>query len=267
MALCLIFRLGPLGPHMSRAGVPARANPISKGSNPCVLKSPDSFSIWRNTTVIIDVNEKEVELALERAPRTRLSLAVHTALYRVQSSKHDANPINYRLNAGGRFQHPEELVPVAYYGLSQEAAIAESIQPNYGEPERKVVKYSTLCKTSLHTLRTDRVLHLVDAAELVTLFGFMPYELMLPKGDKLQGYQLPRLLTKVVSALGYDGIMYNSAMYCPAGSQNGRNVALFGGRDKQLSPVSYHTLLEYVLPTKETVLEFLDSRGVIVEAG
>ncbi len=215
--------------------------------------------------MIIDVNEKEVELALERAPRTRLSLAVHTALYRVQSSKYDANPINYRFDSDGRFEHPEQLVAVAYYGLSREAAIAESFQPNYEGPERKVVKYSTLCNTSLHTLRTDRVLHLVDAAELVTLFGVMAYQLMVPKGNEREGYQLPRWLTKVVSALGYDGIMYNSAMYCPAGNQNGRNVVLFGGREKQLSPVSFHTLLEYALPTGETVLEFLESRGVIVE--
>lgn len=217
--------------------------------------------------MIIDVNEKDVELALERAPRACLSLAVDTAIYRVQSSRHDDNPINYRPDSDGRFQHPEKLVDVAYFGLSPEASIAESFQPNYEGPERKVVKYSKLCNTSLHTLRTDRVLHLVDAAELVTVLGIMTYRLMLPKGDKLQGYQLPRWLTKVVSALGYDGIIYNSAMYCPAGNPNGRNVVLFGGRDKQLSPASYHTLLDYELQTGETVLEFLESRGVIVEPG
>jgi hypothetical protein len=217
--------------------------------------------------VINDVNEKDVELALERAPRTRLSLAVNTALYRVQSSRYDDNPINYRPDSDGRFQHPEQLVDVAYFGLSPEAAIAESFQPYYEGPERKVVKFSKLRKTSLHNLRTDRVLHLVDAAELVTLLGIMPYELMLPRGDKLQGYHLPRWLTKVVSALGYDGIMYNSAMYCPAGNSNGRNVVLFSGRDKQLSPASYNALLDYELQTGETVLEFLESRGIIVEPG
>ena len=211
-----------------------------------------------------DVNN--VKEILGNIPNVIRKFPEKTALSRVQPSKYDDEPRNYRKDSDTRFADPDKKVGVFYAEFSDAVAIAESFQPGQGV-DNQAVDYSMLEQSSLHQLEMARELKLVDLSKLATRVGFKLRDVVQAKGQGREGYMPTRALSQACMQYGeeIDGLIYESAVYSSAGTLEGCNVVLFEGRGTQVKPVSHKSLLEVELPTGETVVQLLENLGVILE--
>lgn len=107
----------------------------------------------------------EIKEALERYPDLVRQIPEGTVLYRVQPSRYDANPVNYRADSDTRYADPDKSLGVYYLGFTQEVSVAESFQPGQGVDDQPV-RLSQLNGTSLHQLKAARILNVIDVAAL-----------------------------------------------------------------------------------------------------
>lgn len=212
-----------------------------------------------------DVN-RQVQEALNKYPDLVRQIPVHTLLHRVQPSRFDANPVNYRADSDTRYADPAKQVGVYYLGFTEEVAVAESFQPGQGVDEQPV-RLSQLKKTSLHRLQAARELNVVDVAALANRATHHKVrDIVQAKGQGRDGYALTQKFSQACMQLGQiDGLLYQSAVYTVTGSMNGCNLVLFEGRAPQVKAVSHRPVMEAVLSNGETAIEFLDSLGVALE--
>ncbi|MFJ4155795.1 RES domain-containing protein [Pseudomonas sp. NPDC089752] len=103
--------------------------------------------------------------ALNKYPELIRRILTDTSLHRVQPSRYDANPINYRADSDTRYADPAKRIGVYYLGFTEEVAVAESFQPGQGVDDQ-AVRLSYLEQTSLHLLKAARDLQVVDVAAL-----------------------------------------------------------------------------------------------------
>ncbi|RRV46200.1 RES family NAD+ phosphorylase [Pseudomonas sp. p106] len=212
-----------------------------------------------------DIAEQVLQ-ALNRYPELVRQIPVHTLLHRVQPSRYDANPINYRANSDTRYADPAKQVGVYYLGFSEEVAVAESFQPGQGVDDQQV-RLSQLEQTSLHQLKAARNLSVVDVAALANRATHHKVrDIVQAKGQGRQGYALPQKFSQACMQLAeIDGLLYQSAVYTVTGSMNGCNLVLFEGRTPQVEAMSHRRVMEAVFSNGETAIEFLDSLGVALE--
>ncbi|MFJ2333643.1 RES domain-containing protein [Pseudomonas helleri] len=118
---------------------------------------------------------------------------------------------------------------------------------------------ASLNERSIHRVETTKELKLVDLGALAPRLGFKTRHVVQARGKEGEGYALPQALSKACMDLGYDGVVYNSAVYCPAGSLDGTNVVLFEGRGTQVKRISLKPVNTLLLWDRETVAEFLES--------
>ncbi len=210
---------------------------------------------------------KDVEDTLTKYPRLVKQIPEGTILHRVQPSKYDSNPINYRPDSDTRYADPDQQVGVYYLGFSEEVAVAESFQPGQGT-DNQPVRLSRLEQSSLHQLKTARTLNVVDVAGLANRATHHKLrDIVQAKGQGKEGYTLPRQLSQACMQQGteIDGLLYPSAVYTVTGSMDGCNLVLFEGRDTQVEPIDYKPVTEVEFSNGETPVEFLDSLGVPLE--
>ena len=208
----------------------------------------------------------QVQEALNKHQALFRLIPAGTFLYRVQPSRHDANPVNYRADSDTRYADPARQVGVYYLGFTEEVAIAESFQPGQGI-DGQPVRLSHLEQTSLHLLKTARELCVVDVAALANRTTHHKIrDIVQAKGQGREGYALTQEISQAcMHHRSVDGLLYQSAVYTITGSMKGCNVVLFEGRSKQVEAISHQPVMAAVLANGETVIEFLDSLGVAVE--
>jgi len=204
--------------------------------------------------------------ALNKYPELLRQLSADIFLYRIQPSRYDANPVNYRADSDTRYADPAKQVGVYYLGFSEEVAVAESFQPGQGIDDQPV-RLSQLEQTSLHLLKTARKLCVVDVAALANRATHHKIrDIVQAKGQGREGYALTQKISQACMHHDrVDGLLYQSAVYTVTGSMQGCNVVLFEGRSKQVKAISHQPVMAAVLAHGETVIEFLDSLGVALE--
>lgn len=210
---------------------------------------------------------KLVRETLSKHPEVMRTLPEGTMLHRVQPSKYDDNPINYKRDSDTRYADPNQQVGVYYLGGSEEVALAESFQPGQGVDDQAVA-VAALERSSLHRLETERPLKLVDAGALASrALGRRLVDLVQAKGQGKEGYKLTRELSGACIEQGgeIDGLLYTSAVYAESGTLGGCNVVLFEGRGSQVKPIDYKPVVEAELSSRKTAVEFLESLGVVLE--
>jgi len=203
---------------------------------------------------------------LEKYPDLVRKIPAGTLLHRVQPSRYDDNPINYRADSDTRYADPAKQVGVYYLGFTEEVAVAETFQAGQGVDDQPV-RLSQLEAASLHQLKAARKLNVVDVAALANRATHHKVrDIVQAKGQGRQGYALTQKLSQVCMHRGeIDGLLYQSAVYTVTGSMNGCNLVLFEGRPTQVKAVSHRLVIEAVLSNGETAVEFLDSLGIALE--
>lgn len=210
---------------------------------------------------------KQVVDTLKKYPELVRQIPEGTVLHRIQGSKYDADPINYKPDSDTRYADPEQQVGVYYVGFSQEVAVAESFQPGQGVDDQPV-RYSKLAQSSLHQLKAARILNVVDVAGLTNRATHHKIrDIVQAKGQGKEGYALTRQISQACMLQGkdIDGLLYQSAVYTVTGSMDGCNLVLFAERDTQVESIDYKPVTEVKLSNGETPTEFLDSLGVALE--
>ncbi len=212
-----------------------------------------------------EITDRVLE-TLNKYPEMLIQIPAGTFLYRVQPSRYDANPVNYRANSDTRYADPAKHTGVYYLGLSEEVAIAESFQPGQGIDDQPV-RLSQLEQTSLHQLKTARELRVVDVAALANRATHHKIrDIVQAKGQGREGYALTQKISQACMHQGkLDGLFYQSAVYTVTGSMEGCNIVLFEGRSTQVEAIRHQPVMAAVLPNGETVAEFLYSLGVALE--
>ena len=203
---------------------------------------------------------------LEKYPDLVRQISAGTDLYRVQPSRYDDNPVNYRADSDTRYADPAKQVGVYYLGFTEEVAVAETFQPGQGVDDQPV-RLSQLEQSSLHQLSAVRKLYVVDVAALANRATHHKVrDIVQAKGQGRQGYALTQEFSQACMHRGeIDGLLYQSAVYTVTGSMDGCNLVLFEGRPTQVKAVSHRLIMEVVLLNGETAVEFLDSLGVALE--
>ena len=210
---------------------------------------------------------KQVVDTLKKYPELVRQIPEGTVLHRIQGSKHDANPINYKPDSDTRYADPDQQVGVYYVGFSQEVAVAESFQPGQGVDDQPV-RHSKLEQSSLHQLKAARILNVVDVAGLTNRATHHKIrDIVQAKGQGKEWYALTRQISQACMLQGkeIDGLLYQSAVYTVTGSMDGCNLVLFAERGTQVEPIDYKPVTEVELSNGETPVEFLDSLGVALE--
>lgn len=210
---------------------------------------------------------KQVVETLEKYPELVRQIPKGTVLYRIQPSKYDANPVNYRPDSDTRYADPDQQVGVYYLGFSKEVAVAESFQSGQGVDDQ-AVPHSKLEQSSLHQVKVARNLNVVDVAALANRATHQKLrDVVQAKGQGREGYALTRQISQACMQKGkeVDGLLYPSAVYTITGSMDGCNLVLFADRDLQVEPVDYKPVMEAELSNGEAPVEFLESLGVVVE--
>lgn len=204
--------------------------------------------------------------ALYKYPELFKQVPAGSLLHRVQASRYDTSPVNYRADSDTRYADPSKQVGVYYLACSAEVAIAESFQPGQGIDDQPV-RLSRLEQTSLHLLRTVRELYVVDVAALANRATHHKIrDIVQAKGQGREGYAFTRKLSQVCMSQGQvDGLLYPSAVYSVTGSMDGCNIVLFQGRSIQIEAIRHQAVSLAVLQNGETVVEFLYSLGVALE--
>lgn len=213
-----------------------------------------------------DVRSK-VEKTLVKHPEVFRQLPEGTEFYRIQPSKYDSSPINYRKDSDTRYSDPDQQVGVYYLGFSQKVATAESFQPGQGVDDQ-AVSYSMFAQCSLHKLKAARILNVVDVVQLANLASNDKIrDLVQASGQGKEGYALTRQFSQSCMQFGeeVDGLLYPSAVYTETGRMDGCNVVLFGGRKAQVTAIDFKPVLDVQFSSGETPLEFLNSLGVVLE--
>ncbi|WP_205300473.1 RES family NAD+ phosphorylase [Pantoea sp. Ap-967] len=209
---------------------------------------------------------RQVLETLKCYPELVRQLAGGTVLHRVQPSRYDANPVHYRADSDTRYADPTKQVGVYYLGFTEAVAIAESFQPGQGVDDQSV-SLRQLQQTSLHRLKTARVLNVVDVAALANRATYHKVrDIVQAKGQGREGYALTQNLSQACMAIAeVDGLLYQSAVYTVTGSLDGCNLVLFEGRKRQVEAVSHQRVMEALLSNGETAIELLESLGVVLE--
>lgn len=213
-----------------------------------------------------DVPKQAVE-TLTKYPELVREIAAGVILHRKQPSEHDANPVHYKPDSDTRYADPEQKVGVMYLGFSKEVALAESFQAGQGVDDQPVT-LSALEMSSLHQLKTARILNVVDVAGLANRATHHKLrDIVQAKGQGKEGYALTRQFSQACMQLGkeIDGLLYPSAVYSVTGSMDGCNLVLFAERGTQVEPIDYTPVTKVILSNGETAIEFLDSLGVSLE--
>lgn len=210
---------------------------------------------------------KQVVETIDQYPELIRQIPKGTILYRIQPSKYDANPVNYRPDSDTRYADPDQQVGVFYLGFSKEVAVAESFQSGQGVDDQSV-PHSKLQQSSLHWVKAARDLYVVDVAALANRATHHKLrDVVQAKGQGREGYALTQEISQACMHMGkkIDGLLYPSAVYTVTGSMDGCNLVLFAERDIQVEPIDYKPVLEVELSNGETSAEFLDSLGVALE--
>ncbi|MDZ3995540.1 RES family NAD+ phosphorylase [Pseudomonas sp. Teo4] len=204
--------------------------------------------------------------AISKYPDLIRQILEGTVLHRVQPSRYDANPVNYRADSDTRYADPDKLIGVYYLGFTQEVAVAESFQPGQGVDDQPV-RFSRLEGTSLHQLKAARILNVIDVAALANRATHHKVrDIVQAKGQGREGYALTQKISQAcIYRNDVDGLLYQSTVYSVTGSLKGCNLVLFAGRSTQIEAVDYQPVMEVVLSNGETAIEFLDSLGVALE--
>ncbi|ANC80205.1 hypothetical protein KKK_03990 [Pseudomonas putida B6-2] len=204
--------------------------------------------------------------ALDKYPELIRTIPAKTVLHRVQPSRHDDKPINYRKESDTRYAHPLHEVGVFYLGFSPEVAVVESFQPGQGVDDQ-AVPLSKLMESSIHRYVTVRELKLVDLPLLANRTGQKLRDIVQAKGQGAEGYKATRALSEACMQFSneIDGLVYTSAVYSTAGTLDGCNVVLYEGRDPHVAPIDFQAISELVMTNGETAFELLESLGVVVE--
>jgi hypothetical protein len=186
-------------------------------------------------------------------------------VYRVQPTERGDDPRYYNQSSAYRYSDREEKVGVCYVAGSGETAVAETLQHGKEGPDTPVLQ-SEIEARSLYTLTTARKLKMVDAAALAANSGFKLDSIVASKGQEAEGYMLSQALSNACMKLAdVDGIIYPSRVYPKTGSFEGCNLALFGGRESQLTPGCGIPLVDHEFSTGETIGEILIRLKVQVE--
>ncbi|MDX9668618.1 RES family NAD+ phosphorylase [Pseudomonas sp. P5_152] len=210
---------------------------------------------------------KQAAATLAKYPELIREIAAGVILHRKQPSEHDDSPVYYNPDSDTRYSDSEKKVGVMYLGFSKEVALAESFQAGQGVDDQPVT-LSALASSSLHQLRTARILYVVDVAGLANRMTHHKLrDIVQAKGQGKEGYALTREFSRACMQLGMkiDGILYPSAVYSVTGSMDGCNLVLFAGRGTQVEPIDHIPVTEVVLSNGDIAVEFLDSLGVALE--
>ncbi|BBH47961.1 RES family NAD+ phosphorylase [Pseudomonas sp. KU43P] len=203
---------------------------------------------------------------LRKYPDLIRQIAAGTALHRVQPSRYDDNPVNYRADSDTRYADPAKQIGVYYLGFTAAVAVAETFQPGQGVDDQPV-RLSRLEASSLHQLKAARTLKVVDVAALANRATHHKVrDIVQAKGQGRQGYALTQKFSQACMHQGeIDGLLYQSAVYTVTGTMEGCNLVLFEGRPTQVNAINHQRVMEAVLSNGETAVEFLDSLGVALE--
>lgn len=209
---------------------------------------------------------QQVLATLDKYPELVRQISAGTLLHRIQPSRYDANPVNYRADADTRYADPARQIGVYYLGFSEEVAVAESFQSGQGVDDQ-TVRLSYLELASIHHLKAARVLSVVDVAALANRATHHKLrDLVQAKGQGREGYALTQKISQACMQLSkIDGLLYPSAVYTVSGSIEGCNLVLFQGRALQVEATSHQRVMEALLSNGETAVEFLESLGVALE--
>ena len=222
----------------------------------------------KNNEVSMEKNDVEVKLKAVLAKRPPyFAVEEEKALSRVQLTEHK-DPVYYnrKPDSNSRYAHKERKIGVLYVAGSPELAVAESFQHGQSGPGTPV-SLKEIEERSIHQLKPARVLKLIDAGRLAAFAGLKPKDVIQSKGQGGEGYELTQAISSVCMEHSdeIDGIIYGSSVYAPAGAFEGCNIVLFEGRGTQVKPDGATPLMEAVLPSGATAVEFLEGLDLIVE--
>jgi hypothetical protein len=208
----------------------------------------------------------DVEAELSKRPELILEIDQGFKVFRGQPSMFDSHPPFYNPKSDSRYGDFLKAIGVWYVAGSREVAIAETFQHGQAGPGTPVLR-SEIEGCSLHELETARVLRLVNVERLSSYMGGKLRDLVKAKGQGSAGYLRTQMLSAAIMRLGskVDGLYYGSTVFPSPGSRDGCNFALFDGCGPQLSPVSITPLVEVLLESDETAIEFLVGLKVSLE--
>jgi hypothetical protein len=219
----------------------------------------------KNGNTQTDDVDQLISLALSEHAIPYIMIDQDKTVYRVQPTEYGDDPRYYNPSTDYRYSDRDGKVGVCFVAGSGETAVAETLQHGKPGPGTPVLR-SEIEARSLYTLTIARELKMVDAAALAANSGFKLDAIVAAKGQEAEGYMLSQALTAACLPLReFDGIIYPSRVNPKTGSFLGCNLALFDGRDTQLTPESGVSLVDHEFSTGETIGDVLIRLKVQVE--